>query len=84
MAVEGARSRVSFREFAAERFIQSSWTQKQKCKAFKNLSIGFNFIEIDAQLDVHFQIQRWWSESAALFNSMKTDVNAIQQDYSSR
>ena len=61
IAVEGARFRGSFREFAAERFTRSSWSQKKKCKALKELSTGLNLIEIGARLDVHFKIQRFAS-----------------------
>ena len=39
-AVEGAVTPAGFREFAAERFIRSKCTQRQKCRALNGLSFG--------------------------------------------
>ena len=38
-------SKVRFGEFAAERLVQSSWTQNPNCKAFQGLSTGIKLIE---------------------------------------
>ena len=35
------------RQFAAERFVQSTWTQKEKCSAFPELSNDIKWVEIN-------------------------------------
>ena len=35
-----------FRKFAADRFVKSWRTQKQSCRAFQELSIGYHLMKI--------------------------------------
>jgi len=45
-AVEGVVTPVRFREFTTKRFIRSTRTQKQKCRAFNGLSLSIKWMKI--------------------------------------
>ena len=70
---------VSFREFAAKLFVQSSQTQNQSCREFKELSTGHKYIDISLKnVQVYGEFHRVVTQKSVKFhqeNSFKMRRN---------